>query len=726
MAKVTELMVKMSADVAELRAGMAAAGQAIGLMAKQVQTLGNQMKAVFTGAVVGGLVNLVKGVLDSVGALQDQSEALGIAASDLQAYQLAAAGAGVSNEKLQGGLSKYLKLVGEASEGNKEAVETLRKFGILKFDTPQRQIQALGQAIEKIEDPTKKVAAAYALMGKTGAALIPAMGDLAKSAETLKTAYGVSADLDRVAEQYDKLETKAQAWITVTKQRLVVEAWTEAEQWLRDNAALVNDLKNRWKELGDTWVRLRGIIDPEKKIFGPANLGRDQIKSTGEELRFTIGVAGELADGASLIGLYFKAWGAALDGDITKLEQIKRLIAEIQAAQAARVEAGPAGVAGATGGSIVGGIRVPPLPPSVLKPPEPFGPTLPPGWQPPKPKEDKGSAFTAVDPKAAQKAADELAKLIAETKRYQEQIDKFAADKTTPYADLAKDIQNAAEMQKRLDEATLKFGAENPITKQILAQIRAAQALKDKLEDVRKATQEADAVNKQYGDGTAEFIARMAELHAAFETGRIKQKAFDEAVKDTIKTFQEQKINFDWGRDASNVLKEVQTSVENLGGSIFDSFFKAEGSIKQFVSTFLMQTGKMVFQMLVWTPIIRAFMELIRGWLAPTPSGVDVSGNPMPATAGVAGGRQGGGHVWPGAAFMVGERGPERFIPSMPGHIEPAQAGTVNISIDARGVVTDAEDPARAGELARRMKAAVMDVLRNERRPGGMMAQGIF
>jgi phage-related minor tail protein len=71
---------------------------------------------------------------------------------------------------------------------------------------------------------------------------------------------------------------------------------------------------------------------------------------------------------------------------------------------------------------------------------------------------------------------------------------------------------------------------------------------------------------------------------------------------------------------------------------------------------------------------------------------------------------------------MVGERGPEMFIPRTAGSIEPAGGDETVVNIDMRGIPTArGDDAASAAELARKVRAAVLDVLRNEKRPGGML-----
>ncbi len=76
-------------------------------------------------------------------------------------------------------------------------------------------------------------------------------------------------------------------------------------------------------------------------------------------------------------------------------------------------------------------------------------------------------------------------------------------------------------------------------------------------------------------------------------------------------------------------------------------------------------------------------------------------------------GRAGGGSVSAATPYVVGERGPELFVPSSAGRIEPTVGGatpiSVSFSIDARGADTDAAAKLQsvAGEIQRRTFEAV-------------------
>ncbi len=88
----------------------------------------------------------------------------------------------------------------------------------------------------------------------------------------------------------------------------------------------------------------------------------------------------------------------------------------------------------------------------------------------------------------------------------------------------------------------------------------------------------------------------------------------------------------------------------------------------------------------------------------------------------VAGARAGGGPVWPGAAFLVGERGPEMFVPRGPGQILNAQqlgggGVVINQTLNVGSGVSRSEV---AAAMVMGRDAAVRAVSESFRRNGGV------
>jgi len=87
-------------------------------------------------------------------------------------------------------------------------------------------------------------------------------------------------------------------------------------------------------------------------------------------------------------------------------------------------------------------------------------------------------------------------------------------------------------------------------------------------------------------------------------------------------------------------------------------------------------------------------------------------------------GRALGGAVGAGRPYMVGERGPELFIPGAKGNIVPNNAmggANVTVNVDASGSSVEGNSD-QAAQLGRMLGVAVQAELIKQKRPGGLLA----
>jgi TP901 family phage tail tape measure protein len=89
--------------------------------------------------------------------------------------------------------------------------------------------------------------------------------------------------------------------------------------------------------------------------------------------------------------------------------------------------------------------------------------------------------------------------------------------------------------------------------------------------------------------------------------------------------------------------------------------------------------------------------------------------------------RKAGGPVTQGKPYVVGERGPELFIPGSSGKIisnssmSKAGGSTVTVNVDASGSAVEG-DSTQAGQLGEALALAIQTELVKQRRPGGLLA----
>lgn len=125
------------------------------------------------------------------GELIDLQEQTGIAVDKLMLLQVGFEQAGLAASDVQPVINKMQKNLAEAASGNAQAASSFQGLGLsiseLVAMSPDEQLSAVGDAIAKIENPTRKAQAAMEIFGKSGGKMLALFaGDLSKMPEDLK------------------------------------------------------------------------------------------------------------------------------------------------------------------------------------------------------------------------------------------------------------------------------------------------------------------------------------------------------------------------------------------------------------------------------------------------------------------------------------------------------------------------------------------------------------
>jgi hypothetical protein len=246
MAKLGNLYISLIADTATFSSGLnkakgdlnssaAAMNRVLATVDKQFHGIGEtikdfgseifSLKGAFTalvGAVgIGSLVEMGKNAVESVGSLGELASQLGVTTDTLQTFSYAATQVGLSQDELRAGLSKLTKTIGEASIGNKTAIDSFNQFGIKILDaqgnvrSTDAVIRDIADAMKGLSDPAQRAALATELMGKAGQKLIPflqdgsaGLDDMVQKAKDLGLVFDEST-IRAADEAADKLQTLA-------------------------------------------------------------------------------------------------------------------------------------------------------------------------------------------------------------------------------------------------------------------------------------------------------------------------------------------------------------------------------------------------------------------------------------------------------------------------------------------------------------------------------------
>ncbi len=206
MANITRMNVMITANSKGLITGLSRSEMAIRGFSKRVnQSMRMSFMAIsgyatklgtaLSGPVTSGLRSMQLGALAAgaalsyltaksiaaVGDANDLSKALGISYNGLRRIQFAAGQAGVEAGAVNASLMKMSDTLGTAFQGDKTAIEYFERIGLsinqLAKMNPEQQFIAIAQAIDKIKDPSQKIAAARDIFGRGGGALISFFGN---------------------------------------------------------------------------------------------------------------------------------------------------------------------------------------------------------------------------------------------------------------------------------------------------------------------------------------------------------------------------------------------------------------------------------------------------------------------------------------------------------------------------------------------------------------------
>lgn len=190
---VSELLVKIGADIAGLKRDMDDARDAVESGSSNLSKVANLAKNALVGLAgaisVGAFTKMVNEVANATGALNDLSSKTGASAAALERFRLLGATSDTDIGTITGAMNKLSKSMADAgADGGKVGV-AIKALG-LDFTTfkqlkPEEQMIAVAKAMNNFEDGAGKSAAALAIYPKSGADLIPFLKDVAENADSI-------------------------------------------------------------------------------------------------------------------------------------------------------------------------------------------------------------------------------------------------------------------------------------------------------------------------------------------------------------------------------------------------------------------------------------------------------------------------------------------------------------------------------------------------------------
>jgi hypothetical protein len=217
------------------------------------------------------MIEMAKASLEAASGLGEMAEQMGISARGLQALQFAAVQGGTKIEELQTGISKFSQKIGEATNGNKDVIDSFDRLGVKILDVHGNLIPTeallgrVAKAITNIEDPAKRTAAQVDMFGKAGSKMAATLADISKGVDQLGTdaeragAMISDSGIARLDAYFDSAARKMLVYRAYFADLAVkvFEALDRVDKYLSDNA----DAINKWlRGVGDDFVDLGATI----------------------------------------------------------------------------------------------------------------------------------------------------------------------------------------------------------------------------------------------------------------------------------------------------------------------------------------------------------------------------------------------------------------------------------------------------------------------------------
>jgi tape measure domain-containing protein len=313
----------------------------------------------------------------------------------------------------------------------------------------------------------------------------------------------------------------------------------------------------------------------------------------------------------------------------------------------------------------------------------------------------------------------------------------------------AEAAKQEAERVKDVIRNRLAEGQIIAVKSQQQDRIAAAEAAGDKMLVARLQSQERELdIQYRYAQELAKEVNLDAQKAIIYEgQNALTANQLDlQRELDAIQTQSDQdrltslqkaiKKQYELNTAVQNQLQLADGVANTLGqglGSAFDALISGaqgwEDSLRQIASGVLVDIANQLIRIFVIEQAINAIKAFLTPFSAATPLGAGGGRVGKFGTLGPNYGipqRANGGPVSSGQTYMVGERGPELFVPGRSGTIvanDKMGGGTTNVvvNVDASGSSVEG-DAGQAKALGNAISAAVQSELIKQKRPGGLLA----
>lgn len=652
--------VELTANTGSFETDFKRAAKAAEKRAKEIEkAFINVGKVIGTGIGIGvtAITALVKKSIDAAAELDDLSQKTGIAVESLSRLQYAAGLEGV--EDLGASLAKLAKTISSDAELFKIlGVNVTQANGSLR--TTEDVLLDLADLFSKSADGTRKAAIAQQLFGKSGAALIPLLN---KGSAGIKELYEeadrlgitISGTTSKAADDFNNNLFKLQGAVSGFANRL-------AENLTPELVRLTGLFVQTTKDADGMASTASGLATFFKSIALGAIVATNALQGLIRAF-----VAGHLAQKEFLSGNFSRAWdelgigSKAIMGDVNDVKNAYSALFDEIEQGAAKVEKGGDGIL--------------------------------PDVEAMKKAAEEAAKARKKAMEDAQKEAEKALKaaLDAEEKQREsirETIDALKEESATIGATNAQlaarkiEILGGTQAEK---EAAYQLAQYIDLQKQAIEDDKErAEVLKETRTYAEVYADEIERLNRLFNNGTQDSAIYRRGVEAA-------QDAFDKAEKAAEEASNGMAVF------ADQAARNMQDAFADF---LFDPFDQGlKGMVRSFAQTMQRMAAEAlsanIFQSIVGAGGGGGLFSSLFGLGASFFSGgISSSGTYTAANIG----RAGGGPVAGGTPYMVGEQGPELFIPNTTGSIVPSMQSKGMVAPVVKQRIVNAFDGAVVGD----------------------------
>lgn len=258
MAIVSDIEIRLMANVAQLRQDMEQARRSVGSamdgISRAAGTAAAALGAIGVALSVGAFAGWIKGAIDAADAASDISQRTGIAIKDVAGLQLAFIKGGQEAGDMEGAMIKLSRQIAEGGGAfDKLGIKTKASSGELR--TNKEVLYEAADAFAGLQDGTQKTALAVELFGKSGAAMIPLLNE---GSEGLREMDEMAAKLGITL---DEKTVNAAGDFNDTLDFLALASKGVANQLLAQLLPTLNSVTGSFLEFVTTGDRVRGTAE---------------------------------------------------------------------------------------------------------------------------------------------------------------------------------------------------------------------------------------------------------------------------------------------------------------------------------------------------------------------------------------------------------------------------------------------------------------------------------